>query len=1092
MPFKTNGACKGCSLALFALLLSFSVYAQRTITGRVIGKADNQPVLGATVVIKGSRLATTTGTDGTFSLKVPDAQANATLTITAIGFDAYSIPLGGKINVGDVVMSQSNAQLNDVIVTGYTAQKKKDITGAVSVVNVKEMAAVQGTSAEELLQGQAAGVTVINSVSPGGGSNVMIRGITSVGNVDPLYIVDGVQMSFHDINMYDVESIQVLKDAGAVAIYGVQGSNGVVIITTKRGHGKPTISYNAFYGTQRPLSKGFRLGGSQNYADALWESYYNDITYGLAPPTATPSNLWFGVGGPTYAPPVLPQYLSPTPYIDNAASQIVTNPNYAADQNPATYDIVNNQITKTNLTGTDWFHQIFKPAPWQNQSISASGGSDKSSYYFSLNYLNDQGTLINTYDKRYAVRANTNFNVKDHIHIGENAYIWYKENPQITNQNEGNAISYSYRIPPLIPVHDIMGNYAGTHSFTINNSNNPVATQQRQQNSVGNDWDINGNVFADVDFLKHFVAHTSIGGTIDNYYYQYFSYTPYENAEGSTAANGYTEGGGYNSTRVWTNTLSYNQTFGDHSVKALVGTESKQFSGRGLSANRADYFSTNPGYWTLDNGSPSTQSNEDLSGAFVPGNPYHSSLWSYISRVDYAYKDKYLISGTLRRDASSLFAPGHQVGYFPSVSGAWRISQESFMKDVTWINDLKLRGSWGKSGSLSNVPSTNAYNLYSQNSDASYYDLAGTSTSSVQGFYHSQTGNTNTTWEKDALSDIGVDAAFRHFDVTVDWFKKAISGLLFQATLPNTAGGSAAPYVNFGDINNTGIDGMITYKNQVGSDWKYSVTATFTHYKNMVKSLPPGVEYYSAANVGSTRIGNFTQMQPGQPVGEFYGYKVVGYFKDSADISKSPTQANASPGFFKYQDANHDGQITDADREYIGNPNPKLTYGLNLNVAYKNFDLSAFFYGVYGNDIFNYIKYWTAFPQVFEGNVSADILTNSWSPTNLNPKYPRLSQTAGFSNTTVVNSWYIEKGSYFRCKNLMLGYTLPKNLMKPLGIDNLRFYIQVQNLFTVTKYTGLDPELQGASFSDQTNFGIDLGNYPANQKIYAMGVNLNF
>jgi hypothetical protein len=285
---------------------------------------------------------------------------------------------------------------------------------------------------------------------------------------------------------------------------------------------------------------------------------------------------------------------------------------------------------------------------------------------------------------------------------------------------------------------------------------------------------------------------------------------------------------------------------------------------------------------------------------------------------------------------------------------------------------------------------------------------------------------------------------------------------------------------------------MITYKNQVGSDWKYSVTATFTHYKNMVKSLPPGVEYYSAANVGSTRIGNFTQMQPGQPVGEFYGYKVVGYFKDSADISKSPTQANASPGFFKYQDANHDGQITDADREYIGNPNPKLTYGLNLNVAYKNFDLSAFFYGVYGNDIFNYIKYWTAFPQVFEGNVSADILTNSWSPTNLNPKYPRLSQTAGFSNTTVVNSWYIEKGSYFRCKNLMLGYTLPKNLMKPLGIDNLRFYIQVQNLFTVTKYTGLDPELQGASFSDQTNFGIDLGNYPANQKIYAMGVNLNF
>jgi TonB-dependent starch-binding outer membrane protein SusC len=1095
MPFQTNGACKGYGLTVLALLLSFSLFAQKTITGRVIGKTDNQPVLGATVVLKGTHAATSTGSDGMFSLKIPDNQTSGTLVITAIGFEPMSAPLNGTGMMGDIVLAQSNSTLNDVIVTGYTSQKKKDITGAVSVVDVKAMNSVPGTSTEQLLQGQAAGVTVINSGSPGGTSNVRIRGITSIGNVDPLVIVDGVQSSMHDINMYDVESIQVLKDAGATAIYGVQGSNGVIIITTKKGHGKATISYNAFYGTQRPLKDGFKLGGSQNFADARYLTYYNDNTVNG---TANyPSDLWFGNGGTSYAPPTLPQYLSPTPYAQNTAGAIVANPNYQALQNAATYNIVTNQITKTNLVGTDWFHEIFKPAPWQNHSIAASGSNDKSSYYFSLNYVNDQGTLIDTYLKRYAVRANTTFNVKNHVRVGENAYIFYKENPQITNQSEGNPISYAYRIPPLVPVYDIMGNYAGTHTFTINNSDNPVADQQNQKNNLGNDWQINGNVFAEVDFLDHFTVRTSVGGNVENYYYYYFTPTPYQNAEGSTAANTFTEGGGYNSTRVWTNTLNYNQTFGEHSVKVLVGTESKSYSGRGLQGVRSDYFSTSPDYWTLNSGSPGSQQNEGLSGAYTEGNPYHSTLWSYISRADYAFKDKYLLSGTLRRDQSSLFASGHQTGWFPSVSAGWRLSQESFMKDVTWLNDLKLRGSWGKSGSLSDVPGTNPYTLYNSLSYQSYYDLNGTSTSSQQGFYNSNLGNTTTTWERDVLSDVGVDFSVSHFDVTVDWFKKAISGLLYQAPLPNTAGGATAPYVNFGNIQNVGFDGAITYHGTVNRDFKFDITGTFTKYKNTVKSLPPGLQYFSQASTlsgaGSSRLPNFSQFQPGQPVGEFYGYKVIGYFKDSNDIEKSPTQANASPGFFKYADINHDGQITDSDRTYIGNPNPKFTYGLNITASYKGFDLSMFFYGVYGNDVFNYVKYWTDFPQVFVGNVSKDIIANSWSPTNLNPKYPRLSQTSGFSNTNVINSWYIEKGSYLRMKNLTIGYTLPKNILKSVGIDNLRFYIQAANLFTATKYTGLDPELSGSNIGgDQTNFGIDFGNYPANQKTYALGLNLNF
>ncbi|HVU95753.1 MAG TPA: TonB-dependent receptor [Puia sp.] len=1081
MPSKTNGACKGYGLGVIALLLSFSLFAQTTITGRVIGKLDNQPVLGATVQVKGSKAATSTGADGTFSLKLPGNNANPTLVITAIGFEQFQIPVAGRTSLGDLSLTQSNSTLNDVIVTGYTAQKKKDITGAVAVVDIKNMKSVPGSTTESLLQGQAAGVTVINSGQPGGGSNVRIRGITSNGNVDPLVIVDGVQGSLHDLNQADIESIQVLKDAGATAIYGVQGSNGVIVVTTKRGKGKATITYDGFYGTQRPLKNGFRLGGSQNYADVLWLESYNEGT--------VPGNLWFGKGGATYAPPTLPDYLSPTPYSDANGTP---NPSYTANQNPGAYDIVNNQITKTNKVGTDWFHEIFKPAPWQQHSISASGSSDKSSYYFSLNYLNDQGTLIDTYLKRYAVRANTVFNVKNHVRIGENAYIFFKENPQITNQNEGNAISYAYRIPPLVPVYDVVGNYAGTHSFTINNSAQPVAVQERQKDNKGNDWQISGNVFAEVDFLNHFTARSSVGGTVDNYYYYYFNYTPYENAEGSTAQNGFTEGGGYNNTVIWTNTLNYSQTFGDHSLKVLVGTEAKNYSGRGLQGQRANYFSTNPDYWTLETGSPSTQANRGLTTAYNAGDPYQNSIWSYLGRLDYAFKDKYLVSGTLRRDASSKFSPGHQVGWFPSVSLGWRISQEDFMKDVTWLNDLKLRGSWGKSGNLGNVNSTNPYNLFGSNAYNSYYDISGSSTGSTLGFYASNLGNPATTWEKDNLTDVGVDFTVKHFDVTVDWFKKSISGLLF--TSPGTAfiGGAALPQVNLGDIQNVGFDGSITYHGQVNRDFHFDITGTFTHYSSKVISLPPGIKYVDYTNAGSNRIGSFTRFQPGQPIGEFYGYKVDGYFKDDADVQKSPTQANAAPGFFKYDDVNHSGAITDSDRTWIGNPNPKLTYGLNLAASYKGFDFAAFFYGSYGQDIFNYVKYWTALPQVFQGNVYADLIQNSWSPTNLNPKYPKISTVSGFSNTNVINSWYVEKGSYLRLKSLTIGYTIDPNLLKRVGIDRLRIYLQGANLFTVTPYKGLDPELQGANLSDQTNFGIDLGNYPANQKTYVLGINLTF
>ena len=1062
----------------FLLFLSLSLFAQTSITGRVLSNTDKKPVVGATVQVKGGKSATLTGSDGTFTIN--SSQKVSALVITIVGFESVTVPVNGT-SVGDIMLSISATSLNDVVVTGYTAQKKKDITGAVAVVDIKSMKEVPGTSTEALLQGQAAGVTVINSGAPGGGSNIHIRGITSIGNVDPLVIVDGVQSSMHDLNMNDIESIQVLKDAGAVAIYGIQGSNGVVIITTKRGHGKATITYDGFYGTQQPLANGFNLSGSQTYADVLWLQSYNA--------GQIPGNTWFGQGGPTYAPPALPAYLTPTPY-SNATG--TPNPNYTALQDPTTYNIPNNQITKTALVGTDWFHEIFKPAPWTQHTLSASAATDRSSYYFSFSYLDQQGTLIDTYLKRYSVRANTTFNVKDHIRFGENAYIFFKQNPQITNQNEGNSISNSYRIPPLIPVYDIAGNYAGTHSFTINNSSNPVADQQRGQNNLGNDVQINGNIFADIDFAKHFDIKTSLGGTYDNSYYYNFQYTPYENAEGSTAANVFSEGASYNTALIWTNTLTYNQTFGDLGLKALIGTESKSFYGRGLQGQSGNYFTTNPDYWTLSTGDPAIQA--VASAAYnSPGTlPYQSTLYSQFGRVDLDFQDKYLLSGTIRRDQSSIFAPGQQTSTFPSISAGWRLSQEDFLKNTTWLKDLKLRGSWGKSGNLQNVPSTNAYTTYGSNAFNSYYDINGTSTSSVQGFYAATLGNQNTTWENDILSDIGIDATINHFTLTADWFNKKVSGLLFVPTFANTGGGAGAPYVNFGDIQSTGFDFSLNYHNQVNKDFNFDLTLTGTHYVSKVLSLPPGLAYFSQGAAGSGRIGNFTRMEPGQAVGAFYGYKVIGYFKDAADVAASPTQSGAAPGAFKFADINGDKTIDVNDRTYIGNPNPKFTYGFNIGATWKQLDFSAFFYGSYGNDVFNYVKYWIDFPQVFEGAVSKDLITNSWSPTNLNPKYPQITSVSSFSNTTQVNSWYVEDGSYLRLKALNIGYTISPAVLHKAGIDRLRIYVSGANLFTITKYTGLDPELQGANLQDQTNIGIDFGNYPANQKTYIIGVNLTF
>jgi TonB-linked SusC/RagA family outer membrane protein len=469
-------------------------------------------------------------------------------------------------------------------------------------------------------------------------------------------------------------------------------------------------------------------------------------------------------------------------------------------------------------------------------------------------------------------------------------------------------------------------------------------------------------------------------------------------------------------------------------------------------------------------------------------------LYSQFGRIDYSYGDKYLLSGTLRRDGSSVFDEHQRWGVFPSVTAGWRITRESFFGTVSWLNELKLRGGWGKLGSISNINPTNAFDLYNQIAANSYYDINGSNNSSALGIYASQNGNKATSWEEDIITNIGFDATLleNKLSFSFEWYKKDISGLLFRPDAPALAGGATPAFVNGGNIQNTGVDMTATYHGNI-DEFRFDITGTFTSYKNQVKSLPAGRKYYDMESEGSNRFGAFSRLQPGQALGAFYGFNVLGLFQSADDVSKSPTQEAAAPGRFKYADVNGDGKINiDGDRTFFGNPNPKFTTGLNIEASYKNFDFSTFLYASVGNDVINFVRYWTDFPQVFDGAISKDAANNSWTPERPNAKVPRLERGANFSTTTQFNSYYLENGSFLRCKSMVLGYNLPSAKLKKIGIERFRFYIQAANLFTITKYTGLDPELTGSDLRDNTNFGIDFGNYPSNQKNYLVGVNLSF
>lgn len=565
--------------------------------------------------------------------------------------------------------------------------------------------------------------------------------------------------------------------------------------------------------------------------------------------------------------------------------------------------------------------------------------------------------------------------------------------------------------------------------------------------------------------------------------YFFFSFKTYENSENNTG-NRYTEGFNRFRSWTWTNQVSFKKIFADvHNVNALIGTEAIESWGRSIEGSRVGYFLENPDFRSLNNG--------DAAGQRADGSPFTpSSLYSLFGKVDYTYNDRYLASFTIRRDGSSRFGSDKRYGVFPAASVGWRISGEKFMQHIKWITDMKIRASYGVMGG-DRINPGNAFTQFRSGPGSSFYDINGTGNSVVTGFQASFVGNPAGQWESNTTKNIGIDATLfgGKTEVVVEYYQKTTEDLLFRRRNLYTGGVAFAQpltFYNTADMSNKGVDLMISQRMRMGGSRGVGMDATFTFttYNNKITGLAPSVDFYEA---GGSRIGNFVRNAVGHPVGAFFGYQVVGLFKDAADVTNSPTQAGAGPGRFKYLDANNDKVIDDKDRVYFGNPNPKFSYGLNLDANYRQFDVSVFFYGAAGQDAINYVRWWTDFFPSFQGNKSTDILYNSWTPTNLNAKTPIAENVSNFSNNGVPNSYYLENASYLRMKNLQIGYTLGSNLTNRIKIDKVRIYLQATNLFTITKYTGLDPEIIGGT----DNFGIDAGAYPT-VKQYLLGVNVNF
>ncbi|WP_321343207.1 TonB-dependent receptor [uncultured Draconibacterium sp.] len=1039
------------TLLMMSIFMAFSLgsYAQTAVTGSVTGE-DGVGIPGVSIVIEGTTQGTITDIDGNYTLTIPEGAEK--LTFSYIGMLTQEVEIAGQSTI-NVVMKADVIGVDEVVVVGYGTQMKEELTGAVSSVSAEKLETTSETSVASRLQGQVAGVTVTSANRPGADATIRIRGVGTINDPDPLYIIDGVPAGpGNNIPPGDIESISVLKDASSAAIYGTRGANGVVIITTKRGRAnqQPSINFSVRTGVTKATNQ-YDLLNTREYAEAVW---LTADMQGVAP-----NHAQYGSG----ASPVIPDYILPAGAMSGEVDE-------------STYSYPSNVIFKANKEGTDWYDEIYQTGIIQEYDLSISGGGRNSTYAFSANYLDEEGILKWTEFKRYTMRMNSDAKFNDWLKVGESLQVVYiDENGEFGDNGEGTAVSHAYRSQPIIPVYDISGEeFAGSKASEMGNAANPVQILWDARNNNGKWMRILGNAFAEVTLAEGLTAKTLFGTNWGQWNYKGYVLPTYERSEPNTV-NGVNADSNYSLQWNWSNTLNYNKTFNEvHKLNVLVGTEAVENTYQSLNASRRVYFSEDPNYMQLDSG----ESNKENSG-----NASEWSLFSVFGRANYNYMGKYYLEGTVRRDGSSRFSDENKYAVFPAASAAWAISEESFMQGSrSWLDMLKLRLGWGMSGN-DRIGNYNSYSTYSTDPYRASYAIDGSNTSAVSGFKPATLGSEDVTWETTKTINIGIDANMldNHLAVAIDLWKRNTEDMLFREPIPQVMGIATAPYVNVGEMENKGIDLELSYNNTaVGGDLTYNISMNLSHYKNEILKLSGDPDRYVDAATERQKV--YTRFAAGTAFPEFYGYIVDGIFQTQAEADAHAPYGDTDynqPGHFKYRDVNGDGTITADDRTFIGSPHPDLVGGLNINLGYKNFDLTMFFYGSLGNEMVNYVTRWIDYGQ-FNGGLSKDALYNTWgSPyldDNSKAELPKLDLSDISQEPSTA---FIEDASYLRLKNLRLGYTVPKSLLDRAGIKSLRLYGQVSNLFTITGYSGLDPEVNASG----TYMGMDMGAWPTPRQV---------
>lgn len=1011
-------------LLLFLVILGFfttATYAQGiTVNGVVVDANSNEPIIGATVLVEGSETGTITDFDGNFTLS---AAEGAMLHFTYVGYKEVVLPAKAVMSVK---MSEDNEMLEEVVVTGYTTQRKADLTGAVAVMDMSKPTSEASASALTSMQGRLPGVQITTDPAPGaGGSTIRVRGMSTVNGNDPLVVIDGIPTTenLNSLNPADIASIQVLKDASSASIYGSRAANGVIIITTKQAQ-QDRIAVNVGYSaTAQTVAKLHEVLNAEQWGQVYWAAMKNAKT--------TPFHKFYGFG----IEPKLVEYLDKGKTLK------------AAD--------------------TDWQSEVYHTAWTHNTNASVAYSSEKSKVYFSGNYINQDGLMDYTYYQRFSTRVNSEFNIGKYVKVGENLMIArWTDNGFSTQEDRG--IPYSaMRQHPALPVTWEDGTYTSPLQLMNSDFANPVHQLYNGRDNKSESWRIFGNAFLEINpWLEGLYLKTNIGVE-----HVQFNNTSYGRKIEASDVNSMSRSFGQGDTYTWSNTLRYGNVFGKHHVNALVGTEAILYKYDGFDASKRQYAYEDTHYMVLGTGEKEPA---------VGGGLSEWSLFSIFAKADYNYADRYLFSATIRRDATSRLYSENNSGIFPAFSAAWRFTEENFYPENKWMTNGKLRLGWGQNGNAAIGDLYSAYSTYAYTTGNAAYDLYATNTETIAGIIVASTGTKDLKWETTTQLNVGLDLGFFNNDLNLsaDWYMKQTKDMLTVPPVLSVAGENAKTWQNTGNMDNMGIEVSLDYNSPDYNGFSWAANFNIAHYRNKVTKLNNFVKF----------VGGDIRLIEGEAMGVYYGYVVDGIFQNQEEVDAHATQQGKGIGRFRYKDLNDDKKIDEDDQMIIGDPNPEVSMGLNLDLKYKGLTLSLFFNSEVGFDIYNTTKRQLDFMSYGGSaftNRGANIL-NAWTSENTNTTVPMVSVTDN-NNEMRMSTYFVEDGSYCKLKYIKLGYDFPKVVTKAIHAQNLNIFFQVENVFTATKYSGLDPELPLGAYGAR----VDNGPYPRSRN-FSMGVNLAF